>query len=179
MMYTVKEVAKQLKVSTSTVTHFVDSGQLDAIDVSKDRGRHRSLRIPEDALRQFLERRRVFVPPPRARRGHQPRPRQVIDFFAQLDVVEGGKRRLKISEAADYMGVKPDRIRSWIAYGHLRAINMGGTGKENRYRILEEDLHAFIERLKAEPRHLRNSHIRVDEVLQSLEKRQQELSKTE
>lgn len=63
MMHTVKQVAEMLQVSVGTVASFVDSGELDAIDVSKRRGPRKRLRIPEDALCPFLERRRVYVPP--------------------------------------------------------------------------------------------------------------------
>jgi excisionase family DNA binding protein len=69
MVYTVKQVAEMLQMGTDIVTHFVDSGELDAIDVSARRGGRRRLRIPKDALRLFLERRRVHVPPLRKPRG--------------------------------------------------------------------------------------------------------------
>ena len=70
MMYSVKQVAEMLQVGVGHVGEWVRRGELDAIDVSLTRtGKKMRLRIPEDALRQFLERRRVNVPPP-ARRGH-------------------------------------------------------------------------------------------------------------
>jgi excisionase family DNA binding protein len=87
MMHTAKQVAELLQVGVDVVKSFVDSGELDAIDVSLRRGKKRRLRIPEDALRKFLERRRVFVPPPAAR-GRRSQPRQVIDYFAPLEPEE-------------------------------------------------------------------------------------------
>ncbi len=65
MMHSVKQVAQMLQVGTGLVTEFVNSGELDAIIVSLTRGKQKRLCIPDDALRQFLERRRVCVTPPR------------------------------------------------------------------------------------------------------------------
>jgi excisionase family DNA binding protein len=129
----------------------VDSGDLDAIDVSVRRGKKRRLRIPEDALRKFLERRRVYVEPPRSR-VRQHKPRQVIDYFGPLEPEENGRRRLKVSEVAEYLGVKEDYVRALIAYGHLAAMNIGGPGRKNRYRICEKELYAFVERSRNKPR---------------------------
>ncbi len=171
MMYSVKQVAEMLRVGIRVVTSFVDSGELDAVDVSLRRGKKRRLRIPEDALRQFLERRRVYVPPPLAR-GRRPRPRKVIDFFAPLKLEEGGRRRLKISDVAEYLGVTEDHVRQLIAYGHLTAVNVGGTGKENRYRIAEKELYAFVERSRNEPKSRRAARLRGPDFLDNLDKRQ-------
>ena len=49
MMHTAKQVAELLQVGVDVVKSFVDSGELDAIDVSLRRGKKRRLRIPEDA----------------------------------------------------------------------------------------------------------------------------------
>ena len=65
MMYSVKQVAEMLQVGKGIVCRWVGSGELDAVDVSLKRGKKRRLRIPDDSLRQFLERRRICVPPPR------------------------------------------------------------------------------------------------------------------
>ena len=91
------------------------------------------------------------MPPPLAR-GRRPRPRKVIDFFALAEAGGGGRRRLKISDVAEYLGVTEDHVRQLIAYGHLTAVNVGGTGKENRYRIAEKELYAFVERSRNEPK---------------------------
>jgi excisionase family DNA binding protein len=171
MMYTVKQVAEMLQVGTDIVTHFVDSGELDAIDVSVRRGGRRRLRIPEDALRLFLERRRVHVPPPRGRACRRARPREVIDFFAPPKLEENGRRRLKISDVAEYLGVKEDHVRQLIAYGHLTAVNVGSTAVENRYRISEKELFAFIERSRNEPKHQRAARLRGPDFLDKLDAR--------
>jgi excisionase family DNA binding protein len=159
MMYTIKQVAELLQVGTGLVSEFVHSGELDAIDVCLTRGKKKRFRIPDDALRQFLERRRVYVPPPRGRSVRRERPREVIDYFAPLKLEENGRRRLKVSAVAEYMGVKEDNVRQLIAYGHLTAVNVGGSGKENRYRIAEKELFAFVERSKHEPPRLRAARL--------------------
>ncbi|MHB9019813.1 MAG: helix-turn-helix domain-containing protein [Minisyncoccota bacterium] len=141
-----KQIAELLQVGIGVVKCYVDSGELDAIDVSVKRGKKKRLRIPEDALRQFLEQRRVYVSPPRSRNGHRAKPRQAIDFFAVPKLEENGRRRLKVSDVAEYLGVTEDHVRQLIAYGHLTAVNVGGTAKDNRYRITENELFAFITR---------------------------------
>jgi excisionase family DNA binding protein len=57
-----------------------------------------------------------------------------------------GRRRLKISEVAEYLGVTEDHVWQLIAYAHLTAVNVGGTGIDNRYRIAEKELFTLIER---------------------------------
>ena len=168
-MYTAKQVAELLQVGVDVVKCFVDLGELDAIDVSLRRGKKRRLRIPEDALRKFLERRRVYVPPP-STRGRRSPPRQVIDYFAPLEPEEDGRRRLKVSDVAEYLGVKDDYIRQLIAYGHLAAMNIGGAGRKNRYRISEKELHAFIERSRTKPTWRRAAPLR--NFLDNLDKQQ-------
>lgn len=153
------------------MTTFVDSGELDAVDVSLRRGKKRRLRIPEDALHKFLERRRVHVPPPRSR-GHRPKPREVIDYFAPVEPEENGRRRLNISDVAEYLGITDDHVRQLIAYGHLTAVNVGGTGKENRYRIVEKELFAFVERSRNEPKSRRAARLRGPDFLDNLDKQQ-------
>jgi excisionase family DNA binding protein len=170
-MYTIKQVAEMLQVGTDIVTHFVDSGELDAIDVSVRRGGRRRLRIPEDALRQFLERRRVHVPPTRGRGSRRGRPYEVIDFFAPPKLEENGRRRLKISDVAEYLGVKEDHVRQLIAYGHLTAVNVGSTAMENRYRISEKELFVFIERSRNEPKHQRAARLRGPDFLENFNRR--------
>lgn len=171
MMYSVQQVAEVLQVGPELVRRFVDSGELDAIDVSAKRGGRKSLRIPEDALRQFLERRRVHVPPPRTRIGRRLEPKRAIDYFAAPKLEENGRRRLKISDVAEYLGVKEDHVRQLIAYGHLTAVNVGGTTMENRYRIAEKELFASIERSRNEPKHLRAARLRGSDFLDNLHKR--------
>jgi excisionase family DNA binding protein len=170
MMHTAKQVAELLQVGVDVVKCFVDSGELDAIDVSLRRGKKRRLRIPEDALRKFLERRRVFVPPPRGRR-YRHKPPEVIDYFAPVEPEKNGRRRLKVSDVAEYLGVKEDYVRQLIAYGHLTAVNVGGTGRENRYRISEKELYAFVERSRNEPKSRRAARLRGSDFLDKLEKR--------
>lgn len=169
MMYTVKQLAEMLQVGVETINRFVDSGELDAIDVSLRRGKKRRLRIAEDSLRQFLERRRVHVPPPRSRRGRQAKPRRVIDYFALPNPEEGGRRRFKISDVAEYLGIKPDHVRQLIAYGHLRAINMGGNARGCRYRINEKDLLDFIKESKNEPKSERRARLRGPDFLDAFD----------
>ena len=65
------------------------------------RGKKRRLRIPDDGLRQFLERRRVYWPSPRDRTQRQNKPREDIDFFAVPKLKEDGQRRLKFCEVAE------------------------------------------------------------------------------
>ena len=147
MMYPINQVAKLLQIGTRRVAQFVESGELDAVDVSLKRGARRRIRISEDALRGFLDRRRVYAPPSHGRGSHRPRTREAIDYFAPLPL-EAGHRRLKISEVADYLGITDDHVRQLIAYGHLAAVNVGGTGRCNRYRVTEKELLGFIERSK-------------------------------
>jgi len=139
--------------------------------VSFRRGKRKRLRIPDDALRNFLDRRRVYVPPPRGRgrRSYKPRPREVIDYFALPKLEEGGRRRLKVSDVVEYLGIKEDHVRQLIAYGHLTAVNVGGTGKENRYRIVEKELFAFIERCRNEPPCSRAARLRGPDFLSNLD----------
>jgi excisionase family DNA binding protein len=174
MMYSVKQVAEMLQVGIGLVKRFVSSGELDAIDVSLRRGKKRRLRIPEDALHNFLERRHVYVPPPRGRTGRPQRAREVIDFFAIPKLEENGRRRLKISDVAEYLGIKEDHVRQLIAYGHLTAVNVGGPSKANRYRIAEKELFAFIERSRNEPKHHRAARLRGPDFLDQLDARQRE-----
>jgi excisionase family DNA binding protein len=169
MMYTAKQVAELLQVGVDVVKCFVDSGELDAIDVCLRRGKKRRLRIPEDALRKFLERRRVYVPPPATRRRPY-KPREVIDYFTPLEPEEDGRRRLKVSDVAEYLGVKDDYVRQLIAYGHLAAMNVGGAGRTNRYRISEKELYAFVERSRNKPTWRRAAPLR--NFLDNLDKQQ-------
>jgi excisionase family DNA binding protein len=170
-MHTVKQVAELLQMRTTLVSRFTESGELDAIEVSFNPGKRRTLRIPEDALRQFLERRRVHVPPPRSRSFRRHRPHEVIDYFAPLKLEEGGRRRLTVADVAEYLGVKEDHVRQLIAYGHLTAVNVGGTGMVNRYRIVEKELFAFIERSRNEPKHVRSARLRGPDFLDNLDNR--------
>lgn len=178
-MYSAKQVAEMLQVGIGAVNRFVDSGELDAIDVSLKRGKKRRVRIPEDALRQFLDRRRVYVPPPSPRRrgGHRTRPREVIDFIAPLKLEESGRRRLKITDVAEYLGVKEDYVRQLIAYGHLTAVNVGGRATTYRYRIVEKELFAFIERSRNEPKGQRAARLRGPDFLDALDKKLSEPSR--
>jgi excisionase family DNA binding protein len=50
-LYTVDEVAQLLRLSKRTVYSYIQFGYLRAIQV----GEKKALRIPEDALREFLE----------------------------------------------------------------------------------------------------------------------------
>jgi excisionase family DNA binding protein len=50
-LYTVDEVAQLLKLSKRTVYSYIQFGYLRAIQV----GEKKALRIPDDALREFLE----------------------------------------------------------------------------------------------------------------------------
>jgi excisionase family DNA binding protein len=169
MMYTVKQVAEILQVGAGLVRQFIISGELDAIDVSLKRGSKRRLRIPEDALRLFLDCRRVCVLPPRGWTARRPKPRQVIDYFAVPKLEACGRRRLKISDVAEYLGIKEDHIRQLIAHGHLVAVNVGGTTTENRYRIVEKELFAFIERSRQEPHNQRVARLRGPDFLDNLD----------
>ena len=67
MMYSVKQIAELLQVGIGVVKCYVGSGELDAIDVSVKKEKKKRLRVPEDALRQFLDHRRIYVCPPRSR----------------------------------------------------------------------------------------------------------------
>jgi len=167
MMYTANQVAELLQVGVDIVKCYVDSGELDAIDVSLSRGKKRRLRIPEDALRKFLERRRVYVPQPATRRRPY-KPREIIDYFAPLKPEEDGRRQLKVSDVAEYLGVKDEYVRQLIAYGHLAAMNVGGAGKKNSYRISEKELHAFVERSRTKPTWRRAAPLR--DFLENLDK---------
>ncbi|WP_368859977.1 helix-turn-helix domain-containing protein [Microbacterium sp. C7(2022)] len=51
---------------------------------------------------------------------------------------------LNVREAADALGVTPWWTRRLIASGDLRAINVGGPEKSARWRVVPEDLAAFI-----------------------------------
>lgn len=108
--------------------------------------------------------------PPPSTRGRRSPPRQVIDYFAPLEPEEDGRRRLKVSDVAEYLGVKDDYIRQLIAYGHLAAMNIGGAGRKNRYRISEKELHAFIERSRTKPTWRRAAPLR--NFLDNLDKQQ-------
>ena len=111
MMHTVNQVAEMLQVGDEAVSQFVKSGEFDAIDVSIHRGKKKRLRISEDALRQFLERRRVLVPPPRSRSTQRPRPREIVDFFAIRSPEQNGRRSLKINEIAQHLGITDEHVR--------------------------------------------------------------------
>jgi len=101
-------------------------------------------------------------------------PRTGIDFFAPKPLEENGRRRLTISDVAEYLGITADHVRQLIAYGHLTAVNVGGTSKENRYRIAEKELFVFIERSRAEPKHQRAARLRGSDFLDDLDKKQAE-----
>lgn len=178
MMHTVKQVAELLQIGTSLVCRFISTGELDAIDVSLKQGKRKRLRVPEDALGKFLERRRVHTAPPRGRSRSRPRPREVIDFFPPLEPEEHGRRRLKISDVAEYLGVKEDHVRQLIAYGHLTAVNVGGTGMVNRYRISEKELFAFIQQSRNEPKAVRAGRLRGPDFLDNLDEQNRPKQKT-
>ncbi|HEX3998251.1 MAG TPA: helix-turn-helix domain-containing protein [Pirellulales bacterium] len=169
-MYTIKQVAEMLQVGSPTVVRFVDSGELAAVDVSLRRGKKRRLRVPAEALEKFLERRRVNVEPLRShgRRQQPSQRRDVIDFFKFKEPEENGRRRIKISQVAEYLGTTDDHVRQLIAYGHLAAVNVGGTSRENRYRIAERDLYAFLERSRQEPKNRRAARLRGPDFLGKL-----------
>jgi hypothetical protein len=48
MLYSTPQVAEILQIGIETVKCFVDSGELDAIDISLKKGKKRRLRIPKD-----------------------------------------------------------------------------------------------------------------------------------
>jgi len=50
-LYTVKEVAQILRLSERTIYTYIEFGYLRAIQI----GEKKALRIPEDALHEFLE----------------------------------------------------------------------------------------------------------------------------
>ena len=56
-LYTVEEVAKILKLSKRTIYSYVQFGYLRAIQV----GDKKALRIPEDALHEFLEKNQTTI----------------------------------------------------------------------------------------------------------------------
>jgi excisionase family DNA binding protein len=63
-LYTVDEVAQFLKLSKRTVYSYIQFGYLRAIQV----GEKKALRIPDDALREFLEKNQTvteILPRPR------------------------------------------------------------------------------------------------------------------
>jgi excisionase family DNA binding protein len=65
-LYTVDEVAQLLRLSKRTVYSYIQFGYLRAIQV----GEKKALRIPEDALREFLEKNQTIpevLPRPRYR----------------------------------------------------------------------------------------------------------------
>jgi hypothetical protein len=83
--YTLPETAEMLCVSTKTVEAWVRTGQLPAIDVSRDPSpQRRRLRVTSEALQTFLDRRAVGgekppSPPLRRRRpAATSRPRQWV-----------------------------------------------------------------------------------------------------
>lgn len=170
MMYTIKQVAEMLQVASVTVVDFVDSGELTAVDVSLRRGKKRRLRVPADALEKFLERRHMYVEPPRSRnrRLRHSQPREIIDYFKFQEPEKNGRRRIKISQVAEYLGITDDHVRQLIAYGHLTSVNVGGTSRENRYRIAEKDLYAFVERSRQEPKNQRAARLRGPDFLDKL-----------
>jgi len=63
-LYTVDEIAQLLRLSKRTVYSYIQFGYLRAIQV----GEKKALRIPEDALREFLEKNQTvpeILPRPR------------------------------------------------------------------------------------------------------------------
>lgn len=55
-------------------------------------------------------------------------------------------------EAAEYLGVSPDKILAWIHAGELRASDLSTTrGGRPRWRIAKQDLAAFLSLRAATP----------------------------
>ena len=55
--FTVPELSNRWKVSSETIYIYIDSGQLEAVDVARQRGGRPSYRILRDAVRRFEQRR--------------------------------------------------------------------------------------------------------------------------
>ena len=51
---------------------------------------------------------------------------------------------------ARQLGVDSHKVLRWIASGQLRAVNVGD-GSRPRWRIMPDDLQAFLERRAAQP----------------------------
>lgn len=60
-MLTKTRIAVQLKVSTYTVDNWIESGELEAVDVRRYGSKRPKWRITEDALAVFLEKRSNFT----------------------------------------------------------------------------------------------------------------------
>jgi hypothetical protein len=65
-------------------------------------------------------------------------------------------RLLDVEASGVYLGVSPWTIRSWIAEGHLRPVELPSTRsrRETNRRVLLDriDLDTFVERCKGGPR---------------------------
>ena len=170
MMYTAKQVAEMLQVGVDVVKCFVDSGELDAIDVSSEERKEEEAPHPRRRATQVPGAKAGLRAPAAQSRAHRHKPRQVIDYFAPLEPEENGRRRLKVSDVAEYLGVKEDYVRQLIAYGHLAAMNVGGAGRKNSYRISEKELYAFVERSRNKPKSRRAAPLR--DFLDNLDKQQ-------
>ena len=56
-MHSVEDVAKLLGVGKHKIFHWIETNELEAIDVSSEGSERRQWRIPDDSIDQFKQRR--------------------------------------------------------------------------------------------------------------------------
>ncbi|MHC4405429.1 MAG: helix-turn-helix domain-containing protein [Planctomycetota bacterium] len=77
--YTVRDLCDRYGVGEHTILGWIRSGELQAIDVSRNRGGKPRWRITKEALEAFELVRTHSPPPPRTRRRKQPP--EIVEFY--------------------------------------------------------------------------------------------------
>ena len=79
MTYGVKDLCKRYGVGEHTVLAWIHTGELKAVDVSRNRGPKPRWRVTQEALDAFEALRTPCPPPPRTRR--RKRQPETIEFY--------------------------------------------------------------------------------------------------
>lgn len=81
-MLRVKDIAERFDVTEHTVLHWIDSGELKAVDVSRNRGKRPNWRISPEALEAFEQSR---MPMPQIKTTNRPRrskaDTELVEFY--------------------------------------------------------------------------------------------------
>jgi len=77
--FSLEEIAEKLEVDIRTVREWISQGELRAVNVSRNkRGRKPRLRVMEDDMTVFVEKRSTNPPPKPVRRRHLPPVEQFV-----------------------------------------------------------------------------------------------------